>query len=112
MDPDQDPGCPKTYETTLTSFFKKSQNSRNQGFSYYFCLMIEGSGYGSVHHTNGDLDTDPYFILMVSDPDPGGPKTYGSGSATLLKRLPAKFFLKAENWSEFVKDATQSHFQR
>ncbi len=22
---------------------KKSQNSRNQGFSYYFCLMIEGS---------------------------------------------------------------------
>ncbi len=23
---------------------KKLQNSRNQGFSYYFCLMIEGSG--------------------------------------------------------------------
>jgi hypothetical protein len=22
---------------------KKSQNSRNQGFAYYFCLMIEGS---------------------------------------------------------------------
>ncbi len=39
---------------------KKSQNSRNQGFSYYFCLMIE------------DLD-----------PDPGGPKTNGFGSATL-----------------------------
>ncbi len=26
---------------------KKSQNSRNQGFSYYFCMMIEGSGAGS-----------------------------------------------------------------
>ena len=26
---------------------KESQNSRNQGFSYYFCMMIEGSGYGS-----------------------------------------------------------------
>ncbi len=26
---------------------KKSQNRRNQGFSYYFCLMIEGSGSGS-----------------------------------------------------------------
>jgi hypothetical protein len=26
---------------------KKSQNSRNQGFSYYFCLIIEGSGSGS-----------------------------------------------------------------
>ncbi len=48
---------------------KKSQNSRNQCFSRYFCLMIEGfiSGSGS---------------------DPGGPKTCGfygsgSGSATL-----------------------------
>jgi hypothetical protein len=26
---------------------KKSQNSRNQDFSYYFCLIIEGSGSGS-----------------------------------------------------------------
>ncbi len=26
---------------------KKSQNSRNKGFSYYLCLMIEGSGSGS-----------------------------------------------------------------
>jgi hypothetical protein len=23
---------------------KESQNSRNQGFSYYFCMLIEGSG--------------------------------------------------------------------
>ena len=30
---------------------KKSQNSRNQGFSYYFCMMREGSG--SVHPTSG-----------------------------------------------------------
>jgi hypothetical protein len=26
---------------------KESQNRRNQGFSYYFCMMIEGSGYRS-----------------------------------------------------------------
>jgi hypothetical protein len=26
---------------------KDSLNSRNQGFSYYFCMMIEGSGSGS-----------------------------------------------------------------
>jgi hypothetical protein len=26
---------------------KESQNSRNQGFSYYFCMMIEGTGSGS-----------------------------------------------------------------
>jgi hypothetical protein len=36
---------------------KESQNSRNQGFSYYFCMMIEGSGSragsGSVHLTTG-----------------------------------------------------------
>jgi hypothetical protein len=40
---------------TFASFFedKKShkevtvQNRINQGFSYYFCLMIEGSGAGS-----------------------------------------------------------------
>jgi hypothetical protein len=31
-----------------------SQKSKNQGFSYYFCLIIEGSG--------------------------AGPRTYGSGS--------------------------------
>ncbi len=27
---------------------KKSQNSRNHGFSCYFCLMIEGSGAGTL----------------------------------------------------------------
>jgi hypothetical protein len=26
---------------------KESQNSRNQGFSCYFCMMIEGSGSGA-----------------------------------------------------------------
>jgi hypothetical protein len=30
---------------------KKSQTSRNQGFSYYFCLVIEGSG--SIPLING-----------------------------------------------------------
>ncbi len=46
------------FEGTFTSFLKykvlkKSQNSRIQGFSYYFCSMIEGSGSGSVSLTNG-----------------------------------------------------------
>jgi hypothetical protein len=27
---------------------KESQNSRNQGFSYYLCMIIEGSGSGSI----------------------------------------------------------------
>jgi hypothetical protein len=42
---------------TFTPFQKKPQNSRNQGFSYIFCLMREGSGAGagseSIHLTNG-----------------------------------------------------------
>ncbi len=48
---------------TFKSFFKgkkvkkMSQKSRNQSFSYYFCLMIEGSGSGvgsgSIPLTNG-----------------------------------------------------------
>jgi hypothetical protein len=47
------------YIYMITSFFKdkqskKLQNSRNQGFfSYYYCLMMEGSGAGSVLVTNG-----------------------------------------------------------
>ncbi len=52
---------------------KKSQNSRNKGFPYYFCLMMEGSG--SVLPTNGDPALDP-----------GGPKNYrssGSGFRSL-----------------------------
>ncbi len=53
MDPD---------ESFSTFFFLKVhlhplQNSRNQGFSYYFCLMIEvsgaGAGSGSIPLTNG-----------------------------------------------------------
>ncbi len=32
---------------------KDSQNSRNQGFSYYFCMVIEGSGSGFIPLTSG-----------------------------------------------------------
>jgi hypothetical protein len=41
---------------------KESQNRRNQGFSYYFCMMIEGFGSGSIHLTSG------------SEPGSGRPK--------------------------------------
>ncbi len=50
---------------------KESQNSRNQGFSYHFWMMIEGSGSGSF--------PDPYLWLM--DPDPGRPKICGSSGS-------------------------------
>jgi hypothetical protein len=55
---------------------KTSQNSRILGFSYYFCLMMEGSGFGT-RSGSVQIITDP-------DSDPGGPKTHGSGSTTLL----------------------------
>ncbi len=53
---------------TCTSFSKiksqkMSQNSRNQGFSYYICLMIEGSGSGRPKSK------------------PEGPKASGSGGS-------------------------------
>jgi hypothetical protein len=37
----------------------KSQKIRNQGFSYYFCLMIEESGSGSRRPKKNTAPTDP-----------------------------------------------------
>ena len=58
-------------EGTFTSFFKdkvikKPENIRNKGFSYYFCLIIEGSGSVSLTKIRGEAQkhTDPM------DPDP------------------------------------------
>ncbi len=50
-----------TFKATFKSFFKdkkgikKTQYSRNQGFSYIVCLMLEGpgAGAGSVRRTYG-----------------------------------------------------------
>jgi hypothetical protein len=66
---------------------KKSKNSRrNQGFSYYFCLMIEGSGSGagsiSIPLTNGSGSRSRrpknMWIRFIRS---------GFGSATLLCRM-------------------------
>ncbi len=54
---------------TFTSFFKfkkiimKIKNCRNQGF-IYFCLMMEGSGAGSVLVTNGS--GSPTLLYRIS----------------------------------------------
>ncbi len=39
-------------ESTTIKVIKKSEDSRNQGYSFYFCLIIEGSGPRSVPLTN------------------------------------------------------------
>ncbi len=60
---------------------KKSTDRINQGFSSFFCLWMEGSGSGSIQ--------------LMTDPDPGGPKSYGSygsGYTTLLQ----SFFLLSD----------------
>jgi hypothetical protein len=45
--------CLLLFESEFTSIFK---NSRNQCFSYFICLLIEGS------------------VQIMTDPNPGGPK--------------------------------------
>jgi hypothetical protein len=64
--------CFFLFEGTLTTFTvhhfskikskKKSQNNRDQGFAYYFCLMIKGSG--SVTLTNGSGSKRPKNIRI------------------------------------------------
>jgi hypothetical protein len=56
------------FDGTFTSFYKdkKSQNSRNKGFSNYFCLMIKGSG--SVPLTNGSGSGRPKCFRVRNTP--------------------------------------------
>ncbi len=56
---------------------KESQNSRNPGFSYYFSMMIAGSGSISLTNGSGARSKRPTTI-----------SGFGSGSPTLLTRLP------------------------
>jgi hypothetical protein len=42
----------------------RSQNRRNQGFSHYFCLMMEGSKAGSVPRTIGSGSGMPKNIRI------------------------------------------------
>ncbi len=41
---------------------KKSQSSRNQDFSYYFCLVIEGYGFGSRRPKNIRIRNTAFYI--------------------------------------------------
>jgi hypothetical protein len=65
--------CLLHLERAFTSFFKDKKshktlkNSTNQGFSYFLCLIMEGSG----------------SVQIMMDLDPGGQKNYGSGPTTL-----------------------------
>ncbi len=65
--------CFLLFEATFTSFFKDKKskrvtNIRNQGFSYYFCMMIEGSGSGSRAGSGSG------YIPLTSGSGSGRPK--------------------------------------
>jgi hypothetical protein len=47
-----------------------SQNSTNQGFSYYFCLMIEGSGSMLLTNGSGSAIRMEQKNVDPVDPDP------------------------------------------
>ncbi len=54
-------------------FFKdeKLQNSRSKGFSYLFCLMLEGSGTGPLTNGSGRPKngfSDPYPAPVLRPP--------------------------------------------
>jgi hypothetical protein len=78
MDPDPDIFVVDLQDANKNHFSKMKSSkevtkSRNQGFSYYFCLLIEGCG--SVPQSNGSGSRRP--------------ETYGSGSAALPLSLGA-----------------------
>jgi hypothetical protein len=86
--------CLILFEGTFTSFSKiksqeKTQSSKNQGFSYYFCLVIEGSGTGSgsIHLTNGSGSGSRRPKNMWIRWSGSG---FWSGSATLCRILKKK----------------------
>jgi hypothetical protein len=88
--------CLILFDGTFTSFFKdkKSKNSRNQGFSYYFCL-IEISGFGSIPLTSGSESGRPKnmwiririsnTVFSVADPGSDAFLTPGSGMGRILE---------------------------
>jgi len=69
------------FEGTFTSAFKDKKSRREvpKSSSSLFCWRMDGSGSRSEQ------------IMM--DPDPGGPKTIGSGSTTLYTDCSFTCFL-------------------
>ena len=60
---------------------KELQNSRNRGFSYYFCTMIEGSESGSITLTNGSGSERPKN-MWIRIHNTGYHLIFASGSGT------------------------------
>jgi hypothetical protein len=66
---------------------KESQNRRNQGFTYYFCIMIEGSGSVSIPLTSGFGSGRPKTCGSI-----GSGSSSGSGTLYCTKSLQFHVF--------------------
>jgi hypothetical protein len=81
---------------------KKSQNSKNQAFSYYICLMIEGfgSGSGSIPLTDGSGagSRRPKNMWIRS----------GFGSSTLLSNKTEKENISPDGGRHHLADGGMS----
>jgi hypothetical protein len=56
---------------------KESQNRRNQGLSYYFCMKIEGSGSGAGSRSIPLTTGSGTLEFSVNNPDPEDKRKYG-----------------------------------
>jgi hypothetical protein len=64
--------CLLLFEGTFTSISlqrqkvqKKSQNSRNQGYTYFLCLLMKGSGYVQIMTGSGSGRPKNILILRI-----------------------------------------------
>jgi hypothetical protein len=76
---------------------KKSQNSSNQGVSYYFCLMIEGSGTNTLTNGSGSRSRRPKNMWIRWIRNRIRIRNTGSNTVQLLKFviIPVPYFTKA-----------------
>jgi hypothetical protein len=75
-----------------------SQNSKNQGFSYYICLMIEGSGSraesGSGSKTRGSGESGFGTLFRTEDDTTGSGSIFiESGSRFFVSGTRSKFLM-------------------
>ncbi len=66
--------------------------TRNFHRWFFFCLTTKLTfqkccGPVTFWYGSGSETSDPYLYLRDPDADPGGPKTYASGSGTQVKSL-------------------------
>jgi hypothetical protein len=79
---------------------KESPNIRNQGFSYYFCMMIEGSGSGSIPLTSGSGSWRPKNMWIRN--------TAQNKTAVFTKQIPQRLDFLAKQLIGFYRVMTRN----